>query len=437
MGNLPGTARTLLPPARLPGAAAEGPSLFFGEGWGRARARRSRPGPNALPLPTAPGVSQPRNTRPLCSPPPPLTLAQPTLPLPLSTSAPSLVIPTLTLCARAPTQVRELGHSSVVVRQKSLVAARELLVVSQCRVQCIMAGGIPALVTLLSDEDVVVRERAAQALQLVGVNTPGCVHLLSERAITKLVGMLCDPDAVVRSAVFRALLEAAHSAIVRAELLSSIDTVLQLMRSAKEEDGDRVDLALQLLRSVLLGRQQEAAVEALVADGAIEACVDLLWSSVDPKAQEGAAWVLHLLTVPEDGKARAVASGGVQNLAKLLSSSHGGVVKASSAALMAITVSAQSKNLAAECASDPEVYGALLDSGDDELLMNVLQVVSNICENAGGRRRLQPLQPRLERMLEARGGVADVDRLSGHLGQTLRQLLFETLPYRELPAAQA
>jgi len=338
---------------------------------------------------------------------------------------------------RAPAQVRELEHSSVVVRQKSLVAARELLVVSQCRVQCIMAGCIPALVTLLSDEDVVVRERAAQALQLVGANTPGCVHLLSERAITKLVGMLCDPNAVVRSAVFRALLEAAHSAIVRAELLSSIDTVLQLMRSAREEDGDRVDLALQLLRSVLLGRQQEAAVEALVADGAIEACVDLLWSSKDPKAQEGAAWVLHLLAVPEDGKARAVASGGVQNLAKLLSSSHGGVVKASSAALMAITVSAQSKTLAAECASDPEVYGALLDSGDDELLMNVLQVVSNICENAGGRRRLQPLQPRLESMLEARGGVADVDRLSGHLGQTLRQLRFETLPYRELPAAQA
>ena len=335
-------------------------------------------------------------------------------------------------------QVRELGHSSVVVRQKSLVAARELLVVSQCRVQCIMAGCIPALVALLSDEDVVVRERAAQALQLVGANTPGCVHLLSERAITKLVGMLRDPDAVVRSAVFRALLEAAHSAIVRAELLSSIDTVLQLMRSAKEEDGDRVDLALQLLRSVLLGRQQEAAVEALVADGAIEACVDLLQgSSADPKAQEGAAWVLHLLAVPEGGKARAVASGGVQHLSKLLSSSHGGVVKASSAALMAITVSAQSKTLAAECASDPEVYGALLDSGDDELLMNVLQVVSNICENAGGRQRLQPLQPRLESMLEARGGVADVDRLSGHLGQTLRQLRFETLPYRELPAAQA
>ena len=43
-------------------------------------------------------------------------------------------------------------------------------------------------------------------------------------------------------------------------------------------------------------------------------------------------------------------------------------MKASSAALMAITVSAQSKTLAAECASDPEVYGALLDSGDDELL---------------------------------------------------------------------
>ena len=64
--------------------------------------------------------------------------------------------------------------------------------------------------------------------------------------------------------------------------------------------------------------------------------------------------MLHLLAVPEDGKARAVASGGVQNLAKLLSSSHGGVVKASSAALMAITVSAQSKTLSAECASDPE-----------------------------------------------------------------------------------
>ena len=322
------------------------------------------------------------------------------------------------------------------MRQKSLVAARELLVVSQCRVQCIMAGGIPALVALLSDEDVVVRERAAQALQLVGANTPGCVHLLSERAITKLVGMLGDPNAVVRSAVFRALLEAAHSAIVRAELLSSIDTVLQLMRSAREEDGDRVDLALQLLRSVLLGRQQEAAVEALVSDGAIEVCVDLLSSSTNPKAQEGAAWVLHLLAVPEDGKARAVACGGVQNLSKLLSSGHAGVVKAASAALMAITVSAQSKTVAAECASDPEVYGALLDSGDDELVINLLQVVANICEQAGGRKRLQPLQHRLENMLEARDGVPDADRLKNHLGQALRQLQFETLPYRELPASR-
>lgn len=332
--------------------------------------------------------------------------------------------------------MRELGHSSVVVRQKSLVAARELLVVSQCRVQCIMAGCIPALVALLSDEDVVVRERAAQALQLVGANTPGCVHLLSERAITKLVGMLGDPNAVVRSAVFRALLEAAHSAIVRAELLSSIDTVLQLMRSAREEDGDRVDLALQLLRSVLLGRQQEAAVEALVSDGAIEVCVDLLSSSANPKAQEGAAWVLHLLAVPEGGKARAVACGGVQNLAKLLSSGHAGVVKAASAALMAITVSAQSKTVAAECASDPEVYGALLESGDDELVINLLQVVANICEQAGGRKRLQPLQHRLENMLEARDGVPDADRLKNHLGQALRQLQFETLPYRELPASR-
>eukprot|EP00955_Chlamydomonas_euryale_P073918 361885-Chlamydomonas_euryale.AAC.2 len=52
----------------------------------------------------------------------------------------------------APTlaQVRELKDSSLVVRQKSLLAARELLGSGVSYVQCIAAGITPAVVALMT-----------------------------------------------------------------------------------------------------------------------------------------------------------------------------------------------------------------------------------------------------------------------------------------------
>jgi hypothetical protein len=46
-------------------------------------------------------------------------------------------------------QVRELGDANLVVRQKSLLAARELLGNGVSYVQCIAAGITPAVVVLL------------------------------------------------------------------------------------------------------------------------------------------------------------------------------------------------------------------------------------------------------------------------------------------------
>ena len=49
-----------------------------------------------------------------------------------------------------PFQVRELQDPNLVVRQKALLAARELLAVPINHVQCIAAGITPAIVALLA-----------------------------------------------------------------------------------------------------------------------------------------------------------------------------------------------------------------------------------------------------------------------------------------------
>lgn len=330
--------------------------------------------------------------------------------------------------------VRQLQDPDLIIRQRTLVACRELLLVAECRVQCVAAGCVPALVKLLLDRDSVVRERAAIALRLVGVNTQGCVHLISDRAVTKLVNMLPasavelgDSVPEVRAAVYGTLIEASRTEIVRAELLSSDETIQLFMGCAMREQGGMAGQALELLKQVLSGRQNRMAVECLIGAGGVKQCTTLL-ASPFPEVQRGAAAVLGLLAAQEEGKVKAVEAGGLEALVNLLESEDLGVLTEVTAALMGITVALTSKEVASRVATNPAVYMVLLDTPEDNLVVNVLQVIANVCEDAAGRKLLAPLVGKLRSVLD---GQED-QRIRYHLAHAIRQLQFEMLPFPEL-----
>ena len=170
-------------------------------------------------------------------------------------------------------QVKELRDSNLVVKQKSLLAARELLATPVSYMGCISAGITPAVVALLQvrhqfdmfhvlsprlttrvrhdlqDEDALVRERAAGTMEYIATKEVGARDIIQHVGIPALVLQLTDGEEAVRDAAYQALIEAARFDCTRRAIVQQATVLPMLMHLVLTETQARPLQGLRLLNA--------------------------------------------------------------------------------------------------------------------------------------------------------------------------------------------
>ncbi|KAK3287628.1 hypothetical protein CYMTET_4872 [Cymbomonas tetramitiformis] len=323
-----------------------------------------------------------------------------------------------------PKIVRVLGSDDLILKQKGLLGAAELLATGESGAQCLEAGICKAITTLLEDQDELVRERAAAALEVTAHSAAGCDYILADGAVEKLVKMLDDTSMEVRDAAYSALVEAASRSVHVQRALVDQETLPPLVKKAVAEETGRSSMALELLRCCLSGVRDDA-VQALLVCDAIRDIKPLLELD-DPAVLEGATSVIALLCVPFEGKEEAVRVGCTPALVKLLQDELDSVKSNALSAIMYMTIAKSGKVAVVEAGGIPPII-QLLDIDDEKVLINVLQVVTNMAEYPKGRELLQVASTSLDYLMSHHAAL-----IQRYAAQAKRHVDFKELPYPQL-----
>ncbi|KAJ9518137.1 hypothetical protein QJQ45_010114 [Haematococcus lacustris] len=337
--------------------------------------------------------------------------------------------------AAFPKMVRELQDSSLIVRQKALLASRELLGSPMAAVQCIAAGITPAILALLQDRDPTVRVRAAGTAEYIVTKELGARDLCQHGGVQQLVACLQDSHTPVRDAAYRALIEAARFDIVRRTMAEQA-ALVQLMELVQQETPSRALLGLNLLNACVQVRDNTVALEQLVdAAKAIPALVSLLHPETSELAEQ-AAQLLGLLTSRfEDAKCKAVESGAVPRLLQLLDSPILQLASAAATALMTITVARDGKYAVINTEGGLAKLVTQLNPLKQQLCVNVMIIITNLAE-APEARAVLAREGAAARLSEIFGMAAETGLLRSTAAHAIRQCGFTHLPYELLQGAE-
>jgi hypothetical protein len=153
-------------------------------------------------------------------------------------------------------QVAGLTSDNAVIKAKSVVAARELLVAPEKHIRCIAAGITPALRDLLklpedaataaAAADTNLQAAAAATMQVLVAKEVGCMDALQHGCMAPLLQLLKQPSPAAKDAAYgclraAALFEPWRAALVREGALPA------LLMYAQQEEPQRAACAMELL----------------------------------------------------------------------------------------------------------------------------------------------------------------------------------------------
>ena len=292
--------------------------------------------------------------------------------------------------------VELLSSPELVLRQKAVLAARELLATGDNGAQIFLAGAVGPLVAALRDDDALVRTRAADTLAAAAgspVGLVGITKLLEAGAAAALLAALDDPVGEVKDAAYGALIACAKRSMpLQATIVAQGALPVLVTKAGLEAAAEkplRMAAALELVRAILVGRNPSGAPQ-LIAANAVPALTAMLalWpgpplTAERATAKEGAAAVLHLMCHEDAGKEAAVAAGAVPLLYDLMLLDRRSARAAASGALMAITVADAGKKAFELAAADG--MAALVGlvqreaAGEEDVMINLMQVRGGSC----------------------------------------------------------
>lgn len=151
-----------------------------------------------------------------------------------------------------------LKSDNGIIKSKSVIAARELLVAPEKHIQCIAAGITPALRDLLTPQDEAaaapaegfssseLQAAAATTMQLVVTKDVGCRDALQHGCLAPLLQLLKQDNPVVKDAAYSCLCAAALYQPWRAALVRE-GALPALLMYAQQEEPQRAACALGLL----------------------------------------------------------------------------------------------------------------------------------------------------------------------------------------------
>ncbi|KXZ51682.1 hypothetical protein GPECTOR_11g133 [Gonium pectorale] len=292
-----------------------------------------------------------------------------------------------------PKLVRELQGDNAVVRQKALLAARELLASPVNVVQCVAAGATPAMVALLQDPDSMTRTYAAGSLRLMSSKEVGARDLGQHGGLEALAAALEDECEFVRDDSYGALIEAARFDAIRHKLEALggvLPRVMQLVLREVDESPQRAEQGLKLLYACTQARRNNGILAQLVDEAdALPHLARLLAPSRPLPVRHAAAELLGALASMEDAKIRAVQVGSVPVL--LAAASPKVPVPFATAAvgaLGAIAIRREGKYALVEAPGGLAALVSVLDPTHEQLCVNAMTAIANAAEAPEAREAL-------------------------------------------------
>ena len=246
--------------------------------------------------------------------------------------------------------------------------------------EALREGIAKSLKILLEDGDDTVRHRATECLYIIATHAIGREAFLCQEIIVPLSKLFDDKEDIVRKNAHKAV-EMVAEMPVGAEGVVNCNLIATLVGKLPTEHDEIKNLILDTLHFCLMVDTEQA----LKARG-MEIFTDLLTHELDVIRGKAARDIMDL-SMPRDGKDKAVEVKCVPILVNLLQDVNPDVRANAAGALMTITITTKGKYTALEAgAIDPLVE--LVDDPHSEVRANALKCLTCLSEAPEGRSTL-------------------------------------------------
>lgn len=327
--------------------------------------------------------------------------------------------------------IKSLGNEDVDI----ILHALEILDDSTLKIQknvilFIQAHGIEATnsLTLQAEESVVLL--AIKCLIHVAAVNAGCARMLETKTVPNLTRILSSEEAsgAVKLAAY-ALLHKLSSRVECVKRLIKVDILDFLLEQIEGEESPQLkSAAMEVVtncghlpvcpRDAHKVVRQGGVAAVLGAGGGrtVGVCVELLQHKAD-SVVASAARILQVCSLTEKGRDVVVESGAVKVLVDLVLSKNVAVRKASTAALLSLTLSETGKKQFHRLQGCSNLINRLKRDPSPDVMQNIIKIVSAMCCLPAARKELKE-----DGAAELLQGIADYNKTLNHETHELAKL---------------
>lgn len=275
---------------------------------------------------------------------------------------------------------RELNDATLLVRQRAVMSLCDYLHDPEHIAEALRVGIAESLKKLLTDPDITVRQKSTECLFVIGGHSIGRTAFIDHEIILPVSKLFDDKEDIARKNAHKAL-QMVSEAPLGAEGIVEAKLVPILVKKLSSEVQEIKELILDTLHYCLRVDTKQA-----LESGAMETFTQLL-NHESPVIKAKAARDIMALSVPLDGKDKAVAVNSVEELVKLLNNKVPDVRANAAGALMTITITTSGKYTAIKAnAIQPLVD--LVDDDTSEVRLNAIKALTCLSEAPEGRKTL-------------------------------------------------
>ncbi|KAL8561932.1 hypothetical protein ACOMHN_001258 [Nucella lapillus] len=272
---------------------------------------------------------------------------------------------------------RELNDETLLVRQRAVMSLCDYLHDPEHIAEALRVGIAASLKQLLTDPDLTVRQKATECLFVIAGHAIGRDAFLDQEIIVPVSDLFNDKEDIARKNAHLAI-EMISETPPGADGIVQANLVQTLVGKLKNELDEIKELILDTLHYCMRVNTDKA-----LSSGAMETFTSLL-THKSPSIRAKAARDIMDLSVPLDGKNKAVECESVEKLIILLKDESADVRANAAGAIMIITITTQGKYTAINSGAIEPLVG-LVDDDTSEVRLNCLKALTCLSEAPEGR----------------------------------------------------
>ncbi len=275
---------------------------------------------------------------------------------------------------------RELNDDTLLTRQRAVMSLCDYLHDPEHIATALREGIVESLKALLKDEDITVRQKSTECLFVLAGHAIGRDAFLTNQVIVPLAKLFDDLEDIARLNAHKAI-EMISETPLGAEGIVNANLIQILVIKCRTELDEIKELILDTLHYCM-----HVDTDAALNNDAMTVFTDLLGHE-SPVIRAKAARDIMDLSVPLDGKDKAVEVKCVPILVNLLKDESADVRANAAGALMTISITTKGKYTALEAEAILELV-ALVDDPCSEVRLNSIKALTCLSEAPEGRKIL-------------------------------------------------